>query len=82
MRHTAFIMLTLGAVALAAPARAEPDAAYVTMVLQAFAAKTRTPLPMTGQVVEIHRLLVASGLGSKDSAEMMRLLDGFDKWPD
>ncbi len=45
--------------------------------LQAFATKTKTPLPMTGQVVEIHRLLVAAGLGAKDSAEMMRLLDGF-----
>ncbi len=45
--------------------------------LQAFALKTKTPLPMTGQVVEIHRLLVAAGLGAKDSAEMMRLLDGF-----
>jgi 2-hydroxy-3-oxopropionate reductase len=45
--------------------------------LQAFALKTKVPLPMTGQVVEIHRLLVAAGLGAKDSAEMMRLLDGF-----
>lgn len=45
--------------------------------VQAFALKTRTPLPMTGQVVEIHRLLVAAGLGARDSAEMMRLLDGF-----
>lgn len=45
--------------------------------VQAFALKTKTPLPMTGQVVEIHRLLVAAGLGPKDSAEMMRLLDGF-----
>ncbi len=44
--------------------------------LQAFAMKTKTPLPMTGQVVEIHRLLCAAGLGAKDSAEMMRLLDG------
>jgi 2-hydroxy-3-oxopropionate reductase len=44
--------------------------------LQAFALKTKTPLPMTGPVVEIHRLLCAAGLGSKDSAEMMRLLDG------
>ncbi len=44
--------------------------------LQAFAQKTRTPLPMTEQVVEIHRLLCAMGLGPKDSAEMMRLLDG------
>jgi 2-hydroxy-3-oxopropionate reductase len=31
---------------------------------------------MTGQVVEIHRLLCAAGLGARDSAEMMRLLDG------
>ncbi|RUT88492.1 MULTISPECIES: NAD(P)-dependent oxidoreductase [unclassified Mesorhizobium] len=44
--------------------------------LQAFALKTKTPMPMTGQVVEIHRLLCAAGLGPKDSAEMMRLLDG------
>ncbi len=44
--------------------------------LQAFALKTRTPLPMTGQVVEIHRLLCAAGLGARDSAEMMRLVDG------
>ncbi|ARO32943.1 MULTISPECIES: NAD(P)-dependent oxidoreductase [unclassified Rhizobium] len=45
--------------------------------LQAFALRTKTPLPMTGAVVEIHRLLCAAGLGPKDSAEMMRLLDGF-----
>jgi 2-hydroxy-3-oxopropionate reductase len=45
--------------------------------LQAFALKTKTPLPMTSQVIEIHRLLCAAGLGSRDSAEMMRLLDGF-----
>ena len=44
--------------------------------LQAFALSTRTPLPMTGQLVEIHRLLCTAGLGPKDSAEMMRLLDG------
>lgn len=44
--------------------------------LQSFALSTRTPLPMTGQLVEIHRLLVAAGLGPRDSAEMMRLLDG------
>jgi 2-hydroxy-3-oxopropionate reductase len=45
--------------------------------LQAFALKTKTPLPMTGAVVEIHRLLCAAGLGASDSAEMMKLLDGF-----
>jgi 2-hydroxy-3-oxopropionate reductase len=44
--------------------------------VQAFAMATRTPLPMTGLVTEIHRLLQAAGLGAKDTAEMMRLLDG------
>jgi len=44
--------------------------------LQAFAMKTKTPMPMTAQVVEINRLLCAAGLGAKDSAEAMRLLDG------
>jgi 2-hydroxy-3-oxopropionate reductase len=44
--------------------------------VQAFALKTKTPLPLTGAVTEIHRLLVAMGLGPKDSAEAMRLLDG------
>lgn len=44
--------------------------------LQAFALKTGVPLPMTAQVVEVNRLLCAAGLGPKDSAEAMRLLDG------
>lgn len=44
--------------------------------IQGFALSTGTPLPMTGQVVEIHRLLCAAGLGPRDTAEMMRLLDG------
>lgn len=44
--------------------------------LQAFALKARMPLPLVGQVVEIHRLLCAAGLGDKDSSEMMRLHDG------
>jgi hypothetical protein len=43
MRHGAVMMLTLGAMALAAPAHSEPRAAYVTMVLQAFAAKVECP---------------------------------------
>jgi 2-hydroxy-3-oxopropionate reductase len=45
--------------------------------LQAFAMKTKTPMPMTAQVVEINRLLCKAGLGPRDSAEAMRLLDGF-----
>lgn len=44
--------------------------------VQAFALKTKTPLPLTGAVTEIHRILVAMGLGPRDSAEAMRLLDG------
>ena len=44
--------------------------------VQSFAMATRTPLPMTALVTEIHRLLQAAGLGGRDNAEMMRLLDG------
>lgn len=44
--------------------------------VQAFALKTKTPLPLTSAVTEIHRLLIAMGLGPADSAEAMRLLDG------
>ena len=44
--------------------------------VQAFALSTKTPLPLTSAVTEIHRLLIAMGLGAKDSAEVMRLLDG------
>jgi 2-hydroxy-3-oxopropionate reductase len=44
--------------------------------IQAFALKTKTPLPLTSSVTEIHRILIAMGLGAKDSAEAMRLLDG------
>ena len=40
MRYAAFIV---GFVALTAPANAEPRSAYVTMVLQAFAAKVECP---------------------------------------
>ncbi len=45
--------------------------------VQAFALKTKTPLPLTSAVTEIHRLLIAMGLGPKDNAEVMRLLDGW-----
>jgi 2-hydroxy-3-oxopropionate reductase len=44
--------------------------------IQAFALKTKTPLPLTSAVTDLHRILIAMGLGSKDSAEVMRLLDG------
>ena len=44
--------------------------------VQAFALKTKTPLPLTSAVTEIHRILIAMGLGAADNAEAMRLLDG------
>jgi 2-hydroxy-3-oxopropionate reductase len=44
--------------------------------IQAFALKTKTALPLTSAVTELHRMLVAMGLGARDSAEAMRLLDG------
>jgi 2-hydroxy-3-oxopropionate reductase len=44
--------------------------------VQAFALKTKTPLPLTSAVTDIHRILIAMGLGGADSAEAMRLLDG------
>lgn len=43
--------------------------------LQAFAMRTKTAMPMTAQVVEIHRLMCAAGLGDKDTAEMMAFFD-------
>jgi 2-hydroxy-3-oxopropionate reductase len=44
--------------------------------VQTFALRTKTPLPLTSAITEIHRILIAMGLGAKDSAEVMRLLDG------
>ncbi len=44
--------------------------------VQAFALKTRTALPLTSAVTDLHRILISMGLGAKDSAEVMRLLDG------
>jgi 2-hydroxy-3-oxopropionate reductase len=44
--------------------------------VQAFALKTKTPLPLTSAVTELHRVLIAMGLGGRDNAEVMRLLDG------
>lgn len=43
MRCGTFIVLTAGLLALAPAAQAEPRAPYVTMVLQAFAAKVECP---------------------------------------
>ena len=43
MRYGAFIILTGGLLALAPAAQAEPRAPYVTLMLQAFAAKVECP---------------------------------------
>lgn len=44
--------------------------------IQAFALKTKIPLPLTSAVTDLHRILIAMGLGPRDNAEVMRLLDG------
>ena len=44
--------------------------------IQAFALKTKTAMPLTSAVTDIHRILIAMGLSAKDNAEAMRLLDG------
>ena len=44
--------------------------------VQALARATLTALPSTAIVAEIHRALVAAGLGPADNAELMRQFDG------
>jgi 2-hydroxy-3-oxopropionate reductase len=44
--------------------------------VQALARATLTALPATAIVAEIHRALVAAGLGPADNAELMRQFDG------
>lgn len=44
--------------------------------LQTFAQATNIPLPMTSVVIDIHHTLIKAGLGAKDTAEIMRLMDG------
>ena len=43
--------------------------------VQSAALARRTPMPLTGLVTELHRMLVAGGLGAADSAEYMELFD-------
>ena len=45
--------------------------------VQAFAGAARVPLPLTGAITELHRLLVAAGLGASDTAAMMTQFSGF-----
>jgi len=42
---------------------------------QRFAANLRTPMPLTGLVTELHRIMVAAGIGAEDSAAYMKLFD-------
>lgn len=43
--------------------------------VQASSIATRTPMPLTGLISELHRMLVAGGLGAADSAEYVKLFD-------
>jgi 2-hydroxy-3-oxopropionate reductase len=43
--------------------------------VQSAAAGKRIPLPVTSLITDLHRMLVAGGLGPADSAEYMRLFD-------
>jgi 2-hydroxy-3-oxopropionate reductase len=45
--------------------------------VQAFAQGERLPLPLTGAVSELHRAFVAAGLGTEDTAAMMRQFNGY-----
>jgi 2-hydroxy-3-oxopropionate reductase len=43
--------------------------------LETVLAAARMPLPVTSLIADLHRMLVAAGLGEADSAEYMRLFD-------
>jgi 2-hydroxy-3-oxopropionate reductase len=43
--------------------------------VQAAAMGRRVPMPVTSLITDLHRMLVAAGLGAADSAEYMRLFD-------
>jgi 2-hydroxy-3-oxopropionate reductase len=43
--------------------------------VQSSAFASRTPLPLTSLITDLHRIAVAGGLGPADSAEYMRLFD-------
>lgn len=43
--------------------------------VQAAALAKRVPMPVTSLIADLHRMLVAAGLGPADSAEYMRLFD-------
>jgi 2-hydroxy-3-oxopropionate reductase len=43
--------------------------------VQSVAHAKRIPMPVTGLITELHRMLVAGGLGAADNAEYMKLFD-------
>jgi 2-hydroxy-3-oxopropionate reductase len=43
--------------------------------VQSAAQAQRIPMPVTSLIADLHRILVAGGLGASDSAEYMRLFD-------
>jgi 2-hydroxy-3-oxopropionate reductase len=43
--------------------------------VQAAALARRVPMPVTSLIADLHRILVAGGLGPADSAEYVRLFD-------
>ena len=43
--------------------------------VQRAALRLRAPMPLTGLVTELHRMLVAAGIGAEDSAAYMKLFD-------
>lgn len=43
--------------------------------VQAAALQRRVPMPVTSLITELHRMLVAAGLGAADSAEYLRLFE-------
>lgn len=45
--------------------------------VESFAADERLPLPLSGQITELHRLFVAAGIGPEDTAATMKYFEGF-----
>jgi len=43
--------------------------------VQRVAMRLRAPMPLTGLVAELHRMLVAAGIGDEDNAAYMKLFD-------
>lgn len=43
--------------------------------VQRYATALRTPMPLTALVTELHRIMVAAGIGPEDSAAYMKLFN-------